>query len=365
MNRRDLLKLAAAGTAASWLGPARAQQRIELRVSHFLPPTHGIHTDFLVPWARELETRTGGRVAVTIFAGDSSLGKVENQYDQVRSGVVDIAHGLHGSTRGRFPRTGLIELPFLTESAAVASRTLWNVYPRQLLEEYRGFKVLALHAHNGGLIHTRDKQIASLQDLQGLRVRSPTAPVAAALAELGAVPVTLPAAAAHDALRDRAIDGAVFPWDPVKSLRLDEVTRYHLDARFYTVSFFFLMNQRRYDALPAEVRQAIDGISGEPLVARFGDWWNAWDLLGLEAARARGNVVTRLSEDDRRLWRQRLQPVIDQQLGALEAQGVAEARQVYLAMIQEIARLKKPPQPPGIGPQSRVSSGFPRERRRA
>ena len=125
------LALAAAAVGLAGAAGSAAAQEIELTLSHFLPPVHGIHTDFIEPWARELEERTDGRVAVEIFPGTAALGNVAQQYDQVVAGVTDIAHGLAGIPRGRFPRTSIMDLPFLTEDAGVASRTLWDPVQRE------------------------------------------------------------------------------------------------------------------------------------------------------------------------------------------------------------------------------------------
>src|SRR3546814_6338897 len=86
---------------------------------------------------------------------------------------------------------------------------------------------------------------------------------------------------------------SVFPWDPINSFRLFEVTKYHLDARSYTVSFYFVMNKKKYDSLPADVKTAIDDTTGDALAVKFSDWWNAWDAPGLEAARKKGNEIGR------------------------------------------------------------------------
>src|SRR3546814_9651886 len=90
----------------------------------------------------------------------------------------------------------------------------------------------------------------------------------------------------------------VFPWDPINSFRLFEVTKYHLDARSYTASFYFVMNKKKYDSLPADVKTAIDDTTGDALAVKFGDWWNAWDAPGLEAARKKGNVITSLTRSE-------------------------------------------------------------------
>lgn len=335
---------AAALAAGSVIGaPAilRAQAAMELKLSHYLPPVHGIHTDFLEPWARELESRTDGAIRVSIFPGTAALGNVAKQYDQVRAGVVDIAHGLSGTPRGRFPRTSIIDMPFLTPNADVATRTLWALYPDYLAEEYREVKVLALHAHNGGLIHTRDRAVATMQDMRGLRIRTPSPAISSMLEFLGAAPVGLPPGQVYENLQKGAIDGTVFPWDPVASFKLAEVLSHHLDARAYTVSFFFVMNRRRYEGMPDDLRQVVDSISGDALVGRFGPWWNTWDGPGRAAAEARGNMITVLPEEERARWVGALAPMIDAWLAGLEGEGIGNAREIYAEAQALVDRLAK------------------------
>jgi TRAP-type C4-dicarboxylate transport system substrate-binding protein len=308
---------------------AIAAKPIELKLSSFLPSTHPTQTDFLEPWALELEQRTNGQVKVTIFPAGSSFGHVAKQMDQARAGVVDIAHGLTGIPRGRLPRTSIIDMPFLVQSADAASKTLWKLYPDYLKEEYKGLKVLALHAHNAGLIHTRTKQVKSMEDLQGLRLRAPSAAIAMMLEELGASPVGMPPTQVYENLEKGVIDGTVFPWEAVNGFKLYEPLNYHLDAKAYTTSFYFVMNERKYNSLPADVRKVIDEISGDTLVNKFGDWWNKWDQPGIDAITKKGNPVTKLTDEQREAWRVRLAPMIEKYLASIEAQGVKNTREIY------------------------------------
>ncbi|WP_370152858.1 TRAP transporter substrate-binding protein [Ferrovibrio sp.] len=332
--------LLAAGLSVPALhaGPAHAQD-IELKLSHFLPPGHGIQRDWLAPWADDLARRTNGKVKVTVYPGGSPFGNPARQLEQAVSGVVDIAHGLRGLPAGRFPRMGIIEFPFLVQTANAASRTLWEMYPKAFAGEFPdSVKVLALHAHNAGLIHTREKQVKGMDDLKGLRIRSPSPQINAMLQQLGATPVGLPPGEVYENLQRGVIDGAVFPWDPINSFRLFEVTKYHLDARSYTASFYFVMNAKKYDSLPADVKKAIDDTTGAALAAKFGDWWNAWDAPGLEAATKKGNVISSLSDAERSRWRDALKPTIDKLLDDLEKQGVKDARALYAEMQQRVAK---------------------------
>jgi len=309
---------------------ANAQETITLKLSHFLPSSHPTQKDFLEPWAKQLEEKTGGQVKVEIYPAGSAFGHVAKQLDQVRAGVVDISHGLTGIPRGRLPRTLIMDLPFLVKTSNAASRTLWQLYTDgDIAPEYKGLKVLALHAHNAGLIHTRDKQVKTMDDLKGLRLRTPSVAIAMMLEQLGGTPVGLPPTQVYENLQKGVIDGNVFPYEAVHGFKLHEVLNHHLDAKAYTTSFYFVMNEKKYNALPADVRKAIDDISGDVLVNKFGPWWNAWDKPGMQDIARKGSSVTTLSDTERARWREALAPMIDAYLKDAESKGVSDARAIY------------------------------------
>ena len=330
--------LAAAITVA--LAPAATAQT-ELKFSTFVPPTHGFVTDVLEPLGKEIEKKTGGKVSVRVFAGNTPFGKVENQADQVKQGVVDLAFGLNGIPRGRYLRTSIMEMPFVAESADSASRALWAMRGGLLADDWKEFKLAALHCHNPGLFHTRDKPLKDIHDVKGLRMRAPNPPTQALLAYLGATPVGMPPGLVYENLAKGVIDGAVFPWDAIKGFRLENSLKYHLDARVYTSCFHLVMNPRRFAALPADVRQAIDSSIGDPLVARFGGLWNKWDQAGLDAIKPLGQEVVHVPDATRETWRKDLQPVITEELAKLGKEGVPDARAIYEEMLRQVAHFSR------------------------
>jgi len=323
--------LAASFAALGVLAVNSAQaETITLKISHFLPSSHPTHSDFLASWTKEVEEKTEGKVKFEIYPAGSAFGHVAKQLDQARAGVVDIAHGLTGFPRGRLPRTLIMDLPFLTKTADAASRALWDLYQEgDLASEYKGLKVLALHAHNPGLIHTREKQVKTMEDLKGLRLRTPSQAVSMMLKSLGANPVGLPPTQVYENLQKGVLDGNVFPYDGIHGFKLYEVLDYHLDAKAYTTSFFFVMNERKYKSLPADIQKAIDEASGQVLVNKFGPWWNKWDQAGVADVQKKGNPVLTLSDDERAKWREALAPMIDDYLAEAEKKGVKDARALY------------------------------------
>lgn len=339
MSITPKLKASAAvvATLVSAAAATVAQAETTLKISHYLPAVHGIHTDFIAPWAEQVTECTNGEVQFEISPAGTQLGNVARQQEQVMAGVVDIAHGLHGIPRGRFPRTSLIDMPFLTDDAGAASTVLWEMLPEYLSEEYKGLKVLALHAHNGGLLHTNKKKVTTMEDMAGLRIRTPSPAVSEMLSYLGADPQGLPPGEVYESLQRGVIDGTVFPWDPVKSFGLNEVLNYHLDLGAYTVSFFYVMNQRSFDKLSDTAQACIDKYSGADLVAKFGDWWDAWDAPARQDAIDAGHEITELSAEERARWETALEPMMVSYLQSVKESGVENADEIYQAMKDKIA----------------------------
>lgn len=320
---------------------AGAQAQTELKFTTFVPPTHGFAVDVLEPLGKDIEKRSGGKVTVRVFAGNSPFGKVENQADQVKQGVTDLAFGLNGIPRGRYPRTSIMEMPFVAESSESASKALWAMLPGLLAEDYKDFKPIALHCHNPGLFHTRDKSLKTIADVKGLRMRAPNPPTQALLAYLGATPVGMPPGQVYENIEKGVIDGAVFPWDAIKGFRLENILKHHLDARVYTSCFHLVMSPKRYAELPADVQKAIDATTGQVLTDRFGALWNKWDQAGLDAVKPLNHEIVRVDDATREKWRADLKPVLDGELAKLEKEGIANARAIYDEMRKQVARFKK------------------------
>jgi TRAP-type transport system periplasmic protein len=306
---------------------------VHLNVSHYMPPDHGTHVDFIAPWARDVETASGGALSITVHTGESPLGLLDNQYDQVASGKVDVAHSPSGLPAGRFPRTLLLNLPFMTSSAGQGTRMLWELLDRQLAAEYAEFQVLALHCDSGGVLHTRDGPVTCLEQLAGLRLRCPAGPMEAALRCLGAIPVPLTPPKIRAAAEAGEIDGAMMAWDVVAYTGIAPIFRFHTDTKLYASPLYFVMNRARWQALPADLQRAVTSASGPALIERFGAWWQGWEAPGRACADAPGQVVTRLPAGELERWRQAAAPAIEDHVDRLTRAGVSDARDVYEAAL--------------------------------
>lgn len=303
--------------------------QIVLHVSHYMPQDHGSHADFIAPWAEAVERTSAGAILVVVHAADTPLGRLENQYDQVASGAVDVAHSPAGLPKGRFPLTQVLSLPFIVKGSAQGTRALWALLAGPLAREYADFHVLALHMDSGGVLHTRERTVTRLEELRGLRLRCPAGPIETVMHQLGAIAVPLSPPAIHRAAEAGEIDGAVMAWDVLAYSRTDEFFRYHTDIRLYASPLYFVMNRARWLALPEPMREAIDRVSCAALIERFGTWWAKWEAPGRAAARAPGHLIVQLPAAELERWRQASAPAIARYLDALAGSGLTAARAVY------------------------------------
>ncbi len=321
--RTLLLALALATTAQAQPAP------ITLKLTQFLGPASFFAKDFAEPWAHELEARTGGRLHIELYDGTTPLGGVTNQAAQVKSGTADIALGLRGAEGDKFPRTSVIELPFLVRDAVTGSHALWTMFTQGAFgTEFQDYKVLALFVQNPGLVHTASKPVNSIQDMQGLRFRAPNQAVAAALRSIGAVPAILQVNDVMPAVAAGQLDGIITNWgNPLPGF--NAAMHFHTEVPFYTAVFFVIMNKDRFAALPSDIQSAIDAQSGLVLVERFGQLWNKWDEPVRAGATGPGQTVIKPDAAALAGWKHALAPVTDSYLADLTIHGDPEARANY------------------------------------
>jgi TRAP-type C4-dicarboxylate transport system substrate-binding protein len=302
--------------------PVAAQDKpIELRFSSWVGVGHGHHTGVLVPWAKMIEEKSGGRLKVTIYPG-SILGKATDHLDLIKSGIADMGFVAAGYTPGRFPLTSVVELPLLFKTSKGGSLAVWSLYDKYLKPEYAGIKTLWIWVHAPGQFHMGKKPVHKLEDLAGLKIRAATPLTVAMVKALGATPVTIPAPDAYNALERGVVDGTIFPWEAVYSFKLYEVLRQHTVVNLYVAPLFTAMNQKKYDSLPPDLRKVIDDVSGTAGVELTGTVWDKNELEGIAAAKKAGATTYTVPQEERLRWAAKLKAVEDEWLASTESKGL-------------------------------------------
>ena len=292
-TRRLVLGVLAAAAFSSSIGAAQAAD-VTLRVHHFLPPVASTHAKVLVPWKKEVEEASGGRIAIEIFPAMQLGGKPPQLIDQARDGVVDIVWALPSYTPGRYPTAAVFELPFMVSTAAGTTMAVQAFYEQHMREEFADVHPLMFHVHARGVIHTK-KPVATIADLSGLKVRAPSRSIGQALEAMGATPVFMPVPALPEALSKGVVDGAVIPWEITIPLKISELVDNHAvtpGARgLYTSVFVLAMNKAKYQGMPADLRKVLDEHTGMRMAEWVGKVWDEIEAPGRAKAAESGTIV--------------------------------------------------------------------------
>jgi TRAP-type C4-dicarboxylate transport system substrate-binding protein len=194
-------------------------------------------------WAKEVELRTKGAVKVQTFPGGTLLA-AKNIFDGVITGTADIGNFAMSYQPGRFLVSEAVDLPIGFTSAKAASLALYD-----LIEKYpKEFEKV--------------KPVKSLKDLKGMELRV-SGTGAEAVKRLGGIPIAMPQSETPEALQKGVVKGVVSSMEILKDFNFAAYTPYATDTNLFVVTFAVVMNQDKWNSLPADVKKVFDDLRRE------------------------------------------------------------------------------------------------------
>jgi len=308
---------------------------IEMKLAYFLGDQHAM-SQWLTKWANTLERESGGRITVKRFPG-SQMGPVQQHYDFVRTGQADVAWFLHGATPGRFPLTEIVQVPYLIGSAEIGAKVLNDseLRSKYIDAEHRGVKVLLLHTHQPGNVHTTKKPIRTVEDMKGLRIRFASPTIRDFVAALGGTPVGVLPAEQVEQLQKGTIDGVFIDYGGAGiAFKMGGILKYSTEMYSYVSSFGVAMNPDFWNKLPSDL-QALVTKSMTGVEKEVGEAWDALDVPGKKAIIDGGAVAISLSPEENAKFRKIGAEVTEAKVKDLEGKGMP-ARTIY-AMMKSLA----------------------------
>jgi len=218
----------------------------------------------LQPWAKKVEEATKGKVTIRIYPSQT-LSKGPDNWNAVKSGIADIGWCFHGYWPGMTPLADVMSLPALPlKSAEKFSEAFWKLYEKfpEIQKEFEANKILLLYTSHPYLLITTKKQVKTLEDIKGLKIRMTGGPPTEQMKALGGVPMLIPMPDNYLALQKGVIDGMGAPWEAILAFRLYEVVKYYTEVPFPAVYFSIAMNKGKWNSLPKDIQDAMMSVSG-------------------------------------------------------------------------------------------------------
>ncbi len=212
------------------------------------------------PILKEIETKSNGRIKFTVFGG-ATLGAPADHYDIIRTGKADIGDSNTGYTPGRFNFSEIFTIPGAYTGAKtsqdLADLVLTVSDSMVFKTDFSDTVAVSANQTQPFLIYTSNKQIKTLEDMKGLKLRHPGGLTSPAVAALGGTPINMAMQDMYTSLQTGVIDGAVIGPSGVLTVKLQEVLKYTTRFNMGYAYQVFAVNKDTWAKLPPDLQQII------------------------------------------------------------------------------------------------------------
>ncbi|MEF2072243.1 C4-dicarboxylate TRAP transporter substrate-binding protein [Consotaella aegiceratis] len=249
----------ALGLAVLVAAPAGAQETYTLRFNHVLGPNEPFHKGFLA-WADKVKERTGGGLTIDVFHS-AQLGVEEDIIEQIRQGA-NIGQNTDAARLGNYvPGIAVVNGPYfvgsMEEAFALADSPTMQEWEQELADEH-GLKVVCFDWVQGFRNFYTNKEIHTPDDLKGLRIRTPPAPIwQESIRALGAEPVAMAFGDVYPGLQQQAVDGAELVYPNITAANLNEVLDYANETKHILLVNFQVVSSAWFNELPEDYQTAL------------------------------------------------------------------------------------------------------------
>ncbi len=273
---RGLLLLAAVGltvSGAETTGTAEAGQKYTLRVSTVIAESDPLYKGYS-SFVANIGKRTNGAIQATIYP-NAQLGQDEDLMEQALLGA-DVAFNTDAGRLGvRVKEMGIVLAPYLFSNPQEARKflvsDLFKSWQKRL-EDAHNLTLLSLNYYVGGRNFITKVPIKTPDDLRGLRIRTPGAPVwQETIRSLGATPVALPWIETYPAFQQGVIDGAEAQHPATYASKLHEGGKYITLTNHILLMNGLVVGTKWFKQLPKEYQQILveEGITAGDLTTKM------------------------------------------------------------------------------------------------
>jgi len=297
MDRRSVIKNAGiAGVLAAGAAPAVHAQgaNIRWRLASSFPKSLDTIYGGAEVFAKAVKAMSGGKFEISVHAGGELLPPF-GVVDGVQNGTVEMCHSVPYYFYGKNPAFALgSAVPFGLNARQMNAWMLHGNGRKLMNEFYAGYNMISFAGGNtgtqmGGWFR---KEIKSIADFKGMKMRLGGGLVGEVMQKLGAVPQSIPGGEIYQALEKGTIDAAewVGPYDDQK-LGFNKVAPYYYYPGWWEggPEVDFYINQKAFDALSPENKAIVEAAAAQAnidMLAKY-DAYNPKALKQLVAAKTK------------------------------------------------------------------------------
>lgn len=214
----------------------------------------------LEAFQKNVAEASDGRIEVKLFP-NSQLGPDEDVLEQARAGA-PVAVVVDGGRLAVFQKEfGILGAPYLASGyegvRKVVTSDLFEDWV-QTLRDASNHQVLSFNWWQGERHLLTRKEVNAPEDLNGIRMRTPGAPVWVETIEaMGATPTPMPWGEVYSALQQNVIDGAEAQLPAVVGAKLEEVITHITKTGHINLITGLVTSSLWFDSLPPDLQQIL------------------------------------------------------------------------------------------------------------
>ena len=272
------------------------------------PTTKGVYE-----FAKLVKERSNGRIIVEVYHS-KQLGEERAVIEQVQLGAIDMTRVSVSAASAYVRDLDALQLPYLYRNSDHMWKVLDGAIGAEILKKLEPSNFVGVGWFEAGSrnFYTK-KQVKTVGDLKGLKIRVQQAPLMVGMIEaLGAVATPLPFGEVYSALQTGVIDGAENNWPSYLSTSHYEVAKYFIVDEHTRVPEITLGSKKVFDKLSKEDRALIFKAHKDavPYQIRL---WNDFEKVAEKAVREKGSVITQVSPAEKQKFMDAMKPLYDKQ----------------------------------------------------
>lgn len=209
---------------------------------------------------KNVEERTDGNLLIEIYPS-AQLGSDEDVIEQTRMGV-NVALLTDGGRMANYVKDiGVIGMPYIVDNydeiLDLVNTQSFKEWEEELANNH-GLQVLAFNWYHGPRHFLTNEPVRKPEDLNGVRVRTPGAPVwQESIKAMGATPVALGWTEVYTAMQQDVIDGAEAQHLASYNSRLYEVINYINKTSHFQLINGIVVGDKWFNSLPEEYQNIV------------------------------------------------------------------------------------------------------------
>lgn len=286
-----------------------------------------------IPMMEAIKEESSGELTYTMYAG-GALGKGQAHYDIIKNGMSDMGYFTATWTPGKFPLSEALSMAMWIDGKEKAAAIGNELYESALQHEFTDVHLLELNGCIQAFLWTK-KPVKSIEDVKGLKIRTPGGLQTQYIKNLGAEPVFMPLGDVYTSLDNGAIDGVVTCPPLVLAFKLHEVVKHGVVATFGCVTEGLAMNKKKWNKLDAKSQEVITQIAQNPFAHTGGLDRKSYNEMIVEL-KAKGVTLQELDPATQKEWFSSYQQVTRDWVASQK--DPAQAEQVVRMLAKIVAK---------------------------